>query len=286
MSAGWRTVRVFISSTFRDMQSERDWLVRFVFPKLRQELLQRRIHLVDVDLRWGVTSEQDALSVCREVVDECRPRFLCVLGGRYGWVPPGKTRSITAEEVQYGVLDRALTDRVYAHFYFRDNDATAAIVETTPGEYREPQGSNGQNQLANFKQAIIAAGLSPFTYPAQWDNDSRRLIGLQEFEGHVYNDLLTSMKSDPELRDRFVMASTAEPDEFEEEHAAMEEFIADHSQHFALGSRQMVLSELLAHASGTDGSSYLCLTGAPGSGKSALLTHLYAVYASKLGRAS
>ena len=52
MAAGWRTVRVFISSTFRDMQAERDHLIRFVFPRLREELLQRRIHLVDVDLRW------------------------------------------------------------------------------------------------------------------------------------------------------------------------------------------------------------------------------------------
>jgi len=125
MSATWKTVRVFISSRFRDMQAERDHLVRFVFPKLRQELLQRRIHLVDVDLRWGVTSEQDALSVCREVVDECRPRFRCMLGGRYGRVPPGKTRSITADEVQYGVLGRDLKSRGFAYFYFRDQSATA-----------------------------------------------------------------------------------------------------------------------------------------------------------------
>jgi len=34
MNANWKTVRVFISSTFRDMQAERDHLVRFVFPKL------------------------------------------------------------------------------------------------------------------------------------------------------------------------------------------------------------------------------------------------------------
>ena len=66
MAQRWRVVRVFISSTFRDMHAERDHLVRFVFPKLRQELLLRRIHLVDVDLHWGVTSEQDALSVCRK----------------------------------------------------------------------------------------------------------------------------------------------------------------------------------------------------------------------------
>ncbi|MEO0082545.1 MAG: DUF4062 domain-containing protein [candidate division WOR-3 bacterium] len=36
-SQTWRTVRVFISSTFRDMQAERDHLVRFVFPRLREE---------------------------------------------------------------------------------------------------------------------------------------------------------------------------------------------------------------------------------------------------------
>ncbi|MBE9581137.1 MAG: DUF4062 domain-containing protein [Proteobacteria bacterium] len=99
MNTTWKTIRVFISSKFKDMQAERDHLVRSVFPRLREELLKRRIHFIDVDLRWGVTSEQDALEVCREIVDECRPRFLCILGGRYGSVPPGKTRSITADEV-------------------------------------------------------------------------------------------------------------------------------------------------------------------------------------------
>jgi nephrocystin-3 len=36
----------------------------------------------------------------------------------------------------------------------------------------------------------------------------------------------------------------------------------------------VVLSELLAHATGTGGNGYVCLTGEPGSGKSALLAHL------------
>jgi len=36
MSAAWKTVRVFISSTFRDMHAERDCLVRVVFPELRE----------------------------------------------------------------------------------------------------------------------------------------------------------------------------------------------------------------------------------------------------------
>jgi len=138
MAAGWRTVRVFISSTFRDMQAERDHLVRFVFPRLREELLRRRIHLVDVDLRWGVTAGQDALSVCREIIDECRPRFICILGRRYGWTPPGEERSITADEVRYAAPDDPDRD-LYQYFYFRDSEATASIPKDAAraGAYRE-----------------------------------------------------------------------------------------------------------------------------------------------------
>jgi telomerase protein component 1 len=264
-TATWKTIRVFISSTFRDMQAERDHLVRFVFPKLRQELLQRRIHLVDVDLRWGVTSEQDALSVCREVVDECRPRFLCLLGGRYGWVPPGKTRSITADEVHYGVLDRDLKSRGFAFFYFRDPTATHAMVEAAPGEFREPAGSHGADALAELKTAIVEAGLQPFIYQAHWDDQSRQLIGLKEFGDRVYADLKQSIDQE------FGLTTGEKLDEFTEENAAMEAFIEEHVQRFVLGSRQPVWNELRQHAECTGGNGYLCLTGEAGSGKSALL---------------
>lgn len=274
MPANWKTVRVFISSTFRDMQSERDHLVRFVFPRLREQLIPHRIHLVDVDLRWGVTSEQDALEVCRDVINECRPRFLCILGGRYGWVPPGKTRSVTDDEVRYAVLDRAARDRGFAYFYFRDDAATSAMVETGHAELREPEGSDQQRKLAQLKQAIVTAGLSPFMYTARWDSESKRFTDLKTLGDRVYNDLLASMKSDPALRNRFSSEAPALTDEFGEENAAMEAFIEERSESFVLGSRAPVLEELLAHANATDGNSYLCLTGAAGSGKSALLAFL------------
>ena len=53
-----RTVRIFLSSTFRDFGEERDLLVRTVFPGLRAKLKDRFVELVDVDLRWGITAEQ------------------------------------------------------------------------------------------------------------------------------------------------------------------------------------------------------------------------------------
>src|SRR5881275_1978382 len=80
MAASWRTVRVFLSSTFRDMHAERDHLVKVTFPRLRQRLLPFRVELTDIDLRWGITAEDalegQALTLCLEQVDECRPFFV------------------------------------------------------------------------------------------------------------------------------------------------------------------------------------------------------------------
>ena len=49
----WKTVRIFISSTFNDMHAERDYLVKSVFPELSVWCEERKLRLVDIDLRWG-----------------------------------------------------------------------------------------------------------------------------------------------------------------------------------------------------------------------------------------
>jgi hypothetical protein len=59
-----RVVRVFVSSTFRDMHDEREQLVKFIFPELRRRCRQRGVELVEVDLRWGITSPFPGLDDC------------------------------------------------------------------------------------------------------------------------------------------------------------------------------------------------------------------------------
>jgi hypothetical protein len=49
----WETVHVFVSSTFNDMHAERDYLVKEVFPELRDWCEERKLRLLDIDLRWG-----------------------------------------------------------------------------------------------------------------------------------------------------------------------------------------------------------------------------------------
>jgi hypothetical protein len=339
---GWREMRVFISSTFRDMQAERDHLVRFVFPRLREELLKRRIHFVDVDLRWGVTSDQDAFQLCMDEIDRCHPRFICMLGGRYGWVPPPRTvehrvmedllagegasalaalyerqqgsdlwrlkpkpkaeaevaawnecageaaellraagvdeaeRSITASEVLHGALGhRRLNEPTYRYFYFREPPVPDGIPSERIEEYREPLGSFAESALENLKDRIRGAEGRVQTAPGQIETRPlpvRPYRGLQEFGALVLKDILESVAA--ELGEE----PTEGGDVFTEENAFAEEFVETRVQHYVVGTRGPLLAALRAHAEGSGGNGYLCVVGAPGSGKSALLAWFYREY--------
>ncbi len=88
-----KQVRVFISSTFRDMHAERDHLVTVVLPELRERVERLGLEFLDVDLRWGVPAKDlngetaNSWESCRQWIDWVEPFFVCILGQRYGWVP-------------------------------------------------------------------------------------------------------------------------------------------------------------------------------------------------------
>lgn len=128
--AVWKSRPVFVTSTFRDMQAERDHLHRFVFPELEERLKARFHHLEPIDLRWGVDTASEAdeeakqrlvLKVCLAEIERSRPFLIALIGDRYGWVPPLERmqaaaqeaghqgeltgKSVTALEIEYGVLD-------------------------------------------------------------------------------------------------------------------------------------------------------------------------------------
>lgn len=282
MSGPWLTIRVFISSTFHDMQAERDFLVRFVFPELRQDLLRYRLHLVEVDLRWGVTSEP--LETCRAVVDECRPRFLCLLGGRYGTISSEANRSITEDEIHFGVLDHPPIQHGHAFFYFREPQVTRQIPEDARGRYLDADGSESARRLAALKQRIVAAGLPVTSYTAVWDDTWQRLTRFEVFGKQVRNDLLASLQIDPALADRFSDAASEESDEFAEEERQMAAFVAERSQPegYVVGDREPILQEALAFAEGESAAGTFVVTGQPGTGKSAFLARLTQALASRI----
>ena len=89
---------VFISSTFKDMNAERDLIHESIFPKLRKRLEKYGEDLQELDLRWGVDtsrmteeeSGKQVIETCLNAIDRCRPYMIILLGNRYGWIPPKK----------------------------------------------------------------------------------------------------------------------------------------------------------------------------------------------------
>ena len=83
--------RVFISSTFQDLQEEREHLVKKIFPEVRARCRERGVAFNEVDLRWGVTEEvatsSRVIRTCLEEIDRSRPYFIGITGDRYGFVP-------------------------------------------------------------------------------------------------------------------------------------------------------------------------------------------------------
>ncbi|GHV65977.1 hypothetical protein FACS1894199_08240 [Bacteroidia bacterium] len=95
-----RQIRVFISSTFRDMQAERDYLVTKVFPSIRRYCEERDITFFELDLRWGISEEESqqgkVVDICLKEIEKTNPFFIGLLGERYGWVPTSGERRLNS----------------------------------------------------------------------------------------------------------------------------------------------------------------------------------------------
>lgn len=141
-----RQIRVFISSTFRDMQDERDCLMKRTFPKLRKLAAERDVTLTELDLRWGITEEESksgkVVEICLREIENSIPFFIGIIGNRYGWVPKKEDLggnvterftevekyieqhlSVTEMEMQFGVLSRE--EDMHAYFYLKEQEEDA-----------------------------------------------------------------------------------------------------------------------------------------------------------------
>lgn len=184
-----RQIRLFLSSTFRDMEKERHELLTRVFPLFRQMCLERQVVFSEIDLRWGITEEDahngQTVQICLEEIARCRalgipPFFIGFIGERYGWVPqrhdlenywhqaaqgenPYARRieaalaegiSVTELEMRYGFMDNADGARGQrVQLYFRHPDLTATLAGEKPVDFYEST-QTARDKLAALKRAI------------------------------------------------------------------------------------------------------------------------------------
>jgi hypothetical protein len=172
-----RVVRIFVSSTFRDMIEDRNELMAQVWPALRKLCRGRAVEFVEVDLRWGVTEEQaqrkETVRHCLAEIKRCRPYFIGLLGERYGWVPGPEAysqalldeerwlerevakRSVTELEILHGVLNEPdMAGRSF--FYFRDPQYVESVAADRKADFTAENAEAHQKQR-RLKESIRQA---------------------------------------------------------------------------------------------------------------------------------
>ncbi|XP_024136918.1 telomerase protein component 1 isoform X2 [Oryzias melastigma] len=211
----WQGVRVFISSTFRDMHAERDVLVRSVFPELRRRAMPHRLHLQEVELRWGVTEEESERAVELCLSEVCRSHMLVgILGERYGQVPP---RPVLPELPQYNWLSSApagmsITEMEIRQFqalypdtanqrmfcYFRDPN----VVKSIPVAWRSSfaaESKEAEEKIKSLKTRLLSSEVKVTeNYSCEWGgvvDGSPYLKHLEDFGKAVLEDLWAAVQN-------------------------------------------------------------------------------------------
>ena len=285
-----RLIRLFVSSTFRDMKAERDELLKQVFDELRKVCAARGVTWADVDLRWGIpderAAEHGALPICLAEIEKCRPFFIGLLGERYGYVPehipaavldvhpwvrehPGA--SITELEILCGVLNDPAR-APHAAFYFRSPTYFSTLDASALPEFEEgvrPGEAEALGQalavnradvrrarLASLKDRIRASG-------ARVHENCRN---PRELAALVLADLRETI-------DRLYPEGSA-LDPLDQQAADHETFAA--SRRSAYVGRDEYFARLQRYVAG--GGPPLAVVGESGAGKSALLANWAAVH--------
>lgn len=206
---------VFISSTFKDMQAERDYFHEKVFPRLRAKVKVYGENIQELDLRWGVDtanmteeeSGRQVLKVCIDAIDRCKPYTIVLIGERYGWIPGmhiineandvrvnahyQENMSITNLEIKYAALDdREILKRCI--FCFRSE----SLIDEIEEPYREifaAESSFHREKLNRLKEEIRRLPDAKIVdYKVTWDTEKHRVTGMEELGERVYG-LLAEM---------------------------------------------------------------------------------------------
>lgn len=273
-----RHIRVFVSSTFRDMQGERDHLVKFIFPQLRKLCESRGVTWGEVDLRWGIPDEEKAegkvLPLCLEEIQGCRPYFIGLLGERYGWVPESipddvveqhpwieKLRecSVTEIEIIHGVF-RNETMHAHAFFYLRDPGYIDCLPAGNNRADFESETTEARAKLTELKQRLRHARDKKVCQLRENYHDQRELGQwlLEDFT-RLINDLFPEGQT---------------PDPLDREAADLEAFAQSRARVYI--GRQEYFDRLDAHMMSQDPP--LVVLGESGIGKSALLANWFIRY--------
>ncbi|WP_372364663.1 DUF4062 domain-containing protein [Candidatus Uabimicrobium sp. HlEnr_7] len=127
MKTHWKILKVFLSSTFKDLEITRDRLTN-IFETIERTILKRSLTIRPYDLRWRDRHSQESIvDWCIRMVHQC-DYFIGILGNRYGWRPPyaidGKKNTINISMTEMEIKEALRTipreNRFFCFTSFQD----------------------------------------------------------------------------------------------------------------------------------------------------------------------
>ena len=229
-----KSIGIFISSTFKDMDSERDMVVSVLKPAVESALKFRHVdaEVRIVDLRWGVNTqdvpeeerENKVLNDCLDYIRTSKPFFIGFIGNRYGWVPPEKrwkgivesmtdeerammgedlseVRSVTELEMLFGVLNDS--NALPSSFFFlrkpdvyqqMDPDSRSVFCDSDPGN-----AARLDSLRKKIRETYRASGYTGnvIDYDCQWNGSS--LVIDENAITSIVNPLVRTIMSEIDI---------------------------------------------------------------------------------------
>ena len=214
--SGGRMKKLFVSSTFKDMQLERDALKNHIIPNLNMQIREYGVKIGQTDLRWGISTtdlsaeegEQKILNVCLDEINKSRPYMIVMLGERYGWIPSpaiiemnargrdihlaSNDISVTQLEIEYiAFTERWDESRIF--FYFRELDTSG--MDDATREIYAAESDAAKKKLDALKKRIEEKFPTQVRkYRLEYKNGG--IDGIEDFEKMVSDDLYSLFKRD------------------------------------------------------------------------------------------
>ena len=308
-----KTFCFFITSTFNDMQGERDYIRKFTIPRLRECFQDYPIELQVVDLRWGVNTldmkedeqESKVLHVCIDAVHDSKPFFIGLIGKRYGWIPPVErtqrimqnldqvdlaligdqsvSKSITEMEILLGALRDSET-LSHSFFCYRDDKSYGTMPEEKRKQVIDKESESKVTRENAYKLDALVEKINNATqeanlndhiipYTATWNEKTDSFNPHESFGEELFNRLYHSIRQEIETDKEICSYSDSEQD-------ILKEFIDSHVFDFCgfeeyLDEQEKFLVNCTKLDSAIKGRIGRIITGFSGCGKSSIFSKLY-----------
>ena len=284
--------KIFVSSTFKDMQQERDAIRVELSSKINQCVQKFEEGFEFCDLRWGIDtsdlSERDAaikvMDVCFKEIDNSDSPMIVLIGNRYGWtleneylneilkrIPKEKRKefremSATALEIEYGAFS-SLERLKNTFFYFRN----IVNEDEVPEEYVASD-ENEKTKITELKNKISKLSKNVYEYNVTWDskNAKFRTSDIEKLENKIVEDIVGHYEK-----------STKEKEitsEFERYKKQILLYIRYKNSMFA--ARE---NELKSTCDMIENHNVVCIHGITGIGKSTFMSKIYQHYSDNHG---